>query len=263
MTLSYKGVKIKYQDHGKGASLVLLHGFLENSSMWKEMISRLPTTRCVAIDLLGHGGTENIGYVHTMKEMAEAVVVVLEALKIESATIVGHSMGGYVAMEIVNTYPKMVNGLLLLNSTSFADSEERKLSRERAIAIVKKNANAYTSMAIANLFAPENRVLFGKEIQHIKREAGKTSLQGIISALEGMKIRKNHTATLTSFKGPKVIFAGKEDPVLTIDQSKEESVLTQTELVVFDGGHMTYLENSLEFIINLKSFLSKTNVMKK
>ena len=82
------------------------------------IISELPEFRCIAIDLLGHGETGNLGYVHTMKEMADGVMTVLNALKVSSAIFVGHSMGGYVSLEIVNNYNNSVDGLLLLNSTS-------------------------------------------------------------------------------------------------------------------------------------------------
>ena len=262
MTLSYKGIKIKYQCSGKGKNIVFLHGFLENSAMWHNVISELPEFRCITIDLLGHGETGNLGYVHTMKEMADCVFTVLNSLKVSSAIFVGHSMGGYVSLEIVNNYDNSVDGLLLLNSTSFPDSEERKFSRERAIDIVKKNPNAYTSMAIANLFAPENREVFDVEIQKIKNEASKTSLQGIISALEGMKVRESHLHTLKSFKKHKIIFAGTKDPVLDFSQSEEESKLTQTELISFDGGHMTYLENSVEFLTKLKAFVNEIYINK-
>ena len=262
MTLSYKGIKIKYQCSGKGKPIVFLHGFLENSEMWDSIISELPELRCIAIDLLGHGETGNLGYVHTMKEMADCVMTVLNSLEVRSAIFVGHSMGGYVSLEIVNNYKNLVDGLLLLNSTSFPDSEERKFSRERAIDIVKKNPNAYTSMAIANLFAPENRLTFDVEIQKIKIEASKTTLQGIISALEGMKVREDHLQTLKSFRKHKIIFAGTKDPVLDFSQSQEESELSQTELISFDGGHMTYLENSVEFLTKLKAFISEVNVMR-
>ncbi|MFD2563467.1 alpha/beta fold hydrolase [Aquimarina rubra] len=259
MTLAYKGIEIHYNTLGKGAPLVFLHGFLENSTMWNEIVSYFSNTyTCITIDLLGHGKTDCIGYIHRMEDMAEAVKAVLDTIKIDNPIFIGHSMGGYVSLAYLDLFPKNVSGLVLLNSTSLPDSQEKKINRSRAIDIVKKNPDAYTSMAIANLFAEENRLTYSSQIEAIKNEASKTPLQGIISALEGMKIRKDHTSILLEFKKPKVIFAGEKDPVLSYQQNLNESKQCKTDLISFDGGHMSYIENHDEFIKALLHFLKYT-----
>ncbi len=256
MILTYKGIKINYNIVGKGRSIVFLHGFLENSTMWKETVALFSNQyRCISIDLLGHGDTECLGYIHTMEDMAYAVKAVLDHLEESSVILVGHSMGGYVALACAELFPDLVRGLVLLNSTSFPDSEERKLNRSRAINVVKKNPNAYTSLAISNLFAEKNRSKLVKEIEAIKNQASKTPLQGIISALEGMKIRKDRTSVLFNFKGPKIIFSGKKDPVLDHRQSIRETEQLQIDLISFDGGHMIYIENKEKFLSELENFL--------
>ncbi len=256
MILAHKGIKINYNTFGKGAPVVFLHGFLENATMWEETIAFFSNSyQCISIDLLGHGKSENLGYIHTMDDMAEAVKAVLDHLKITSATFIGHSMGGYVALSHIDLFSGYVSGLVLLNSTSLPDSEERKISRSRAIDIVKKNPNAYTSMAIANLFAEKNRVQFAQQIRLIKEQASKTSLQGIISSLEGMKVRKDRSTVLHNFKGPKIIFAGKLDPILSFSQNLQEAKQYNIDLISFDGGHMTYVENKEKFLSELHKFL--------
>ena len=78
MRLNFKGTDIFYEDAGKGSAVVLLHGFLENVTIWnslkEELLSRY---RVITIDLLGHGKTGCLGYVHTMEMMAETVKAVL------------------------------------------------------------------------------------------------------------------------------------------------------------------------------------------
>ena len=256
MTLAYKGIEINYTITGKGAPLVLLHGFLENLKMWDEIIVDISKKyTCIAIDLLGHGNTDCIGYIHRMEDMAHAVKAVLDISINTTPVFIGHSMGGYVSLAYLDLFPDEISGLVLLNSTSFPDSKERKINRSRAIAIVKKNPNAYTSMAIANLFAEKNREAYKNEIEKIKIEASKTPLQGIIAALEGMKIRKDHTETLHKFEGDKIIFSGKKDPVLSYQQSVNESELCKTDLIVLNGGHMSYIENKQDIIKSLLDFL--------
>ncbi len=256
MIATYKGIKVNYNALGKGAPIVFLHGFLENSTMWEETIEHLSSTYyCISIDLLGHGHTGCIGYIHTMEDMAQAVKIVLDDLNISKASFVGHSMGGYVALACIDLFQDIVSGLVLLNSTSFPDSLERKQNRSRAIKIVKNNPDAYTSMAIANLFAEENQLRFADRINTIKDQASKISLQGIISGLEGMKARKDHTSLLSGFNKPKIIFAGTKDPILRYDQSSKESKQCNINLVSFDGGHMSYLENKDEYLVELYRFL--------
>ena len=95
----YKNTKISFTDSGEGNAIVLLHGFLENKKMWQEYVDLFSQkNRVITIDLLGHGESDCLGYVHSMEENANAVNEVLEHLEIKKATILGHSMGGYVAL---------------------------------------------------------------------------------------------------------------------------------------------------------------------
>ncbi len=256
MTLTHKGIEINYNTFGKGEPLVFLHGFLENATMWNEIIPYFQDDYyCITIDLLGHGQTPSLGYIHTMEDMAKAVVAVLGFLNLNEVSLIGHSMGGYVSLACIDLFPNIASRISLLNSTSFPDSEERKLNRSRAIETVKKNPKAYTNMAIANLFAEENRAKFVNEIRHIKEQASKTSLQGIISALEGMKIRKDRRSILENFQGSRVILSGLQDPVLPYTQNLEEATQLNVDLISFDGGHMSYIENKKDLINALKVFL--------
>ena len=122
-TLLYKNTQIYYTDTGKGTAVVLLHGFLENKTMWDVYVSELSKkNRIITIDLLGHGETESLGYIQTMEENADVVHDVLSKLRIRKAILVGHSMGGYVALAFAELYPEKMKGLVLLNSTSKEDS---------------------------------------------------------------------------------------------------------------------------------------------
>ena len=99
--LLFKNTKISYTDTGKGAVVVLLHGFLENKYMWKDVIPIISKNkRVLAIDLLGHGKSECIGYIHSIELMAEVVFAVLKSLRIRKITLIGHSMGGYVSLAL-------------------------------------------------------------------------------------------------------------------------------------------------------------------
>lgn len=253
--IQYKNTSISYTDTGKGTAVVLLHGFLENQQMWNNYIAAFAKkNRVITIDLLGHGATECLGYVHSMEDNADAVHAVLSKLHIRKAIFVGHSMGGYVALAFAELYPDNVKGLVLLNSTSRADSEERKLNRDRAIKAVKQSFVNFISLAIANLFSEENREKLNDKIEQVKKEALKTPLQGIVASLEGMKIRMDREVILHLTPYPKMLILGEKDPVLnyqeTIDQIKE----TEVKLVTFPDGHMSHIENEQELTKVLLGF---------
>ena len=245
--IQFKNTSISYSDTGKGTAIVLLHGFLENQSMWDHYIPTFSKkNRVITIDLLGHGETECLGYVHTMEDNADAVHSVLSELSIGKSILVGHSMGGYVALAFAELYPEYVKGLALLNSTARADSEERKRNRDRAIKAVKHSFINFISLSIANLFSEGNRERLVNEIESVKNKALKTPLQGIVASLEGMKIRSDREALLHLTAFPKLLILGEKDPVLPHEETKQQVENTEVELIIFPDGHMTHIENEEE-----------------
>ena len=250
----YKNTKISYTDSGEGNAIVLLHGFLENKKMWKDYVSFFSNQyRIITIDLLGHGESDCLGYVHSMEDNAGAVHEVLEYLQIKKTTILGHSMGGYVGLAFAELYPESIQKLILLNSTSKEDSTEKKLNRTRAIKAVKQNYVNFVSLAIANLFSENNRTRLADEIEKVKIQALKTPLQGIVASLEGMKIRKDRETLLRENLFPVLLILGKKDPVLNYEESIAQIENTTVELISFDDGHMSHIENKEE----LKKVLSE------
>ncbi|MCL7762217.1 alpha/beta hydrolase [Polaribacter sp. Z014] len=256
MILDYKNANIFYTDQGKGTAVVLIHGFLENSTMWDKIVPELTKrNRVITIDLLGHGKSDCLGYVHSMGLFAETVEAVLKHLKIRKYILVGHSLGGYISLAFAKINPSKIKGLCLLNSTSNEDSEERKKIRIRANKMVQNNFESMVKMSISNLFNQENLLKFNKEIEAVKKEALQTSLQGYVAANEGMKNRENLNQFLKESNFRKLIIVGEKDLVLDLDSSKKEANKTNSELIVFPDGHMSHIENKIALISTLKKFI--------
>ena len=255
-TTNFKNTTISYTDQGKGTAVVLLHGFLENKLMWKAFIPELSKrNRVIAIDLLGHGATECLGYIHTMEDQADMVQSVLQELKIRKTVLIGHSMGGYIGLAFAELYAENVKGIMLLNSTSKADSEERKINRDRAIVAVKQNYSNFIRMSIANLFSESNRERLTEVIEQVKIEALKTPLQGIVASLEGMKIRKDREIILHFASYPIQLVLGKKDGVLIYEDNLDQIEGTKVQLTTFEDGHMSHIENETELLALLLQFL--------
>jgi len=256
MTLDYKNSTINYTIEGKGEALVLLHGFLETLEMWNDFIPEFSKThQVICIDLLGHGKTGCLGYVHTMEAMAEAVFAVLEHLNIETAYFVGHSMGGYVTLALAEKHPELFKGLCLMNSTFEADDEEKKQLRTRANAMAKTNFQNLVRMSFVNLFAPESKDTFKNDVEDALQIALQTPVQGYIAASEGMKLRPNRFEILKNLKTKRLIIIGNKDGLIDGNNLINQIEHTAIELVAFSEGHMSHIENKSELTYFLLHFI--------
>ena len=254
----YKNTKISYSDSGKGNVVLLLHGFLEDATMWKNAILHLEKRyRVIAVDLLGHGKSECYGYVHTMEDQADMLFALISDLRLRKVSLIGHSMGGYVALAFAELYPDHIRSLVLLNSSAQADSEERKINRNRAIEVVKNNSTAFVRMATQNLFNAEAHQLFPKQIEALTQQALQTPLQGIIAALEGMKIRIDREALLHFSPYPKLMIASENDTIIPLEDVKNQTESTDVTLEIIPGGHVSTIEQESKVISIITSFLKK------
>ena len=256
MRLKHKGINIHYSSAGNGTAIILLHGFLEDRTMWDPFIEELSKQhQVVTMDLLGHGETGSLGSVHSMDDMAEAVKTVLKELNIKKSIILGHSMGGYVALAFAEKYPDEMIGLCLMNSTAQADSKDKKINRDRAVEAVQKNKNSFVRISITNLFRPKNRTIFSKELNQVKKKALRMSVDRISAALKGMKIRKYRVKLFRSLSCKKMMIIGKRDPVLEYDALIQQIKDTNIKVVEFPDGHMSHIENKEEFLTSIMHFI--------
>ncbi len=257
-TFIYKNTIINYSQSGKGNAVLFVHGFLEDSSMWKQLIPHLEKRyRVISVDLLGHGKSDCYGYVHTMEDQADMLFALISELRLRKISLIGHSMGGYIALAFAELYPDHLRSLVLLNSSAQPDSEERKINRDRAIEVVKKNSAAFVRMATQNLFDPEAHKLFAAEIEAFTQQALKTPLQGIIAALEGMKIRIDREALLHFSPYPKLVIASENDTIIPLDDIKNQVESAEVTFEIIPGGHVSTIEQSKSVSEIISSFLKK------
>ncbi len=254
MKIPYRNTQIKFTTKGKDNPLVLLHGFLEDKQIWRDFLELLSKDRqVITIDLLGHGKTGNIADVHSMEDMADSVIEVLNYLQIKKANFAGHSMGGYVIMALLKKYPEKISKISLINSTPAEDTQEKKENRERVAGLVSKNKYAFVSMAISNLLTSENQKKFKSEIEILKYNAQKMSPEAITAAAIGMKNRLDSTKIFKEFKGEKFIIVGIQDPVVDVANTLQIAKKTNAEIIEFPDGHLSFIENRDQLLHFLKS----------
>lgn len=257
MNITHKGSTIFYTDQGKGTPIVLLHGFLENSSMWDTFLPELSKNyRVICIDLLGHGKSECIGYIHHMQDFSAAIYQVIKELKLEEITIVGHSMGGYVGVAFAKAYPEKLKALCLLNSTPEADLEDRKQLRIRANKMAKVQFEQLIRMSFVNLFDPTTKEIYTEEIELALNEALKTPIQGYIAANDGMRLREDSSLfwKIAAFK--KGMILGETDWIIQAQNQKEKFATHLQLFKIIKGGHMSHISNREQVLNLLLEFLS-------
>ena len=248
---------VHYSDIERGEkTLVLLHGYMESLEVWDEFAGQLGKAgyRVVSLDLPGHGISEVVGETHSMDFLAGIVMRLLEKLGIPKATLVGHSMGGYVALAFAERYPQMLDGLALFHATPDADSEAKKEDRRREIEIVKSGRKELLSRLLPEKrYAPENRKRMREEIEAGALQVMLTEDEGIIALLNGMMERKNQNAMLAGLDVPQLFIFGRHDELIPTE--KAEAVIEknpQAQVVWLEhSGHMGFLEEparSLEII---------------
>ena len=258
-SIKFKSIDVAFTDEGKGKAVVFLHGFLAAKKMWESFSRELSKTqRVITIDLLGHGDTDCLSYVHTMEEMGEAVEAVMHHLKLRKYFLVGHSLGGYVSLAIAENNPDNIKGLVMFHSSAKADSKQKKIDRGRAIKIVKRSTKVFINEAIPNLFNTKYKP-YKRGIEQIKKLALTTSKQGIVAALEGMKNRSDREIILKFAPYPVLFIIGEEDNVLPSKDLISQAKLPDNGnyLLLENIGHMGFIEAKSATYKAIKKFVSK------
>lgn len=227
-------------------TVVLLHGYLESMWVWDSFVPLLyKNVRVVTLDLPGHGISEVKGEVHTMEFLATTIAEALRALGIERCTMVGHSMGGYVAVAFCELYPSMLDGLVLMHSHPGADSPEKSIKREQEIKLVAAGKKELLSnIAPAARFAAQNRRRFAAEIDEMREQVIISEDEGVLALLRGMGARKDRNEMLRQSSVPQLFIFGRSDDYISqemaqkiVDNNPQAKVLWLEE-----SGHMGFVE---------------------
>lgn len=256
--ITCNSLPVHVSDSQKGENVILLlHGYLETLYIWEEFTALLsPYMRVVSIDLPGHGLSGSYP-INSMANCASTITSVLDKLNIEKAWLLGHSMGGYVAAEAIKVFPDRFLGLIMMNSTPFADSQEKKDNRDREIALVKQNKlQSIVKLSIENMFSKENMSRFEEKIFEIIEIAEVHDPEGIVSSLEGLKQREDNTVVISNSKIPVMFIFGEKDNYISLEviQEIQTKIPGATYISLKNSGHNCFIEEPKECAQNILSF---------
>ncbi|MCP9767660.1 alpha/beta hydrolase [Lacihabitans sp. LS3-19] len=201
-------------------NLVFLHGFGENSSIWEDFVKRLnPKHNIVCPDFSEKKDCFSI------PEYAEWLKGILDKMEIKEAVIIGHSMGGYIALEFCHKYHGFVKGLGLFHSSASADSEEKKENRDKTIQfLIKHDTNLFIKHFYPNMFSEafkdSNAELINKNIEQFS----KITNEALLAATLAMKSRQSHIENFPSFDFPIFQILGTQDTFVNYAEALQQTL---------------------------------------
>lgn len=247
---------IHFFEKGKGQPLVLIHGFCETGRMWKDFSESLSSEfRVICPDLPGIGDSPISGDQTTLEEVAVILEGWMEENQIENPIVIGHSLGGYVALALLELMGKNIQAIGLFHSTAFADDLEKKEMRNRTITFLKKNGvDKFVSSFVPPLFPENRRIELASEIEAAIVEGKRSSLNGLVAYAGAMRDRKDRLEVLKHFSGPKLLIAGTEDGAVKIEASRaQKDAFTQYHEL--EGvGHMGMVEEKEKTLEIVRGF---------
>lgn len=253
----YKKHHIHYTIQGEGTPIVFLHGFGEDKRMWIDYLPAFSAQQVLTIDLPGFGQSDVIDGI-TIFKMALTVKAVLDQENIRECILIGHSMGGYVTLAFAKKYSHRLRGFGLFHSHPYADTEEKKASRTKAIDFVKQyGVPIYLKQLMPLLFAKSyiqsNRYLVDKMVFY----GSQTKQAGIINGLTAMRDRVDHTAVLEQTNLPVLFIIGKKDIAIPLDNSLNQTHLPALSAIhLYENvGHMGMFESEKETIAAIQEFI--------
>jgi pimeloyl-ACP methyl ester carboxylesterase len=248
--IEINGIELTYERQGKGTPLVLLHGYPLDHHLWDDVSPLLEATFDLILpDLRGFGESTTVESPYTMDDYASDIAGLLDQLNIQKAAVVGHSMGGYVALAFARLYPERVRGLALVSSQAVADPPDRKEGRYKSAADVAKNGIGGVVESMTPKFTANPR------LQTLTREImEKQQPAAYIGALKAMAERMDSTPLLTTFHFPAVIIHGDADALIPVDRAREiREAIPQAHYLELKGvGHVPMLEAAKETADALK-----------
>ena len=240
-TVNIDGIRIAYERRGNGRPMILIHGYPLDRTIWNPVAEMLAGEFDLIIpDLRGFGASDVMEADRSIIAYATDLAGLMERLRLRRTHIVGHSMGGYVALAFAREFAGKTDGLGLVASQVVADSDERKAARQAtAREIIEVGIGG-----VADAMAP--KLSADPVVQaYVRNLIGMQRPLGLAVALDAMANRPDSTDVLRSFKGRVVIVHGEADDLIPVERAREMKAALPTAhyLEIPHAGHMPMMEN--------------------
>jgi 3-oxoadipate enol-lactonase len=250
------GVKLAYDDAGRGECVVLIHGHPFDRSLWQPQVAALRGSfRVLAPDLRGFGQSPVTPHLVTMRELAADIEELLDTLRIGRAAVVGLSMGGLVTMELAAAQPSRYWAIGLIATTMQPpESAERTSRHERANAVEQHGMQVLVDYMHTGLYGPRCPASVRARVDTMMSA---TNPVGAAAALRGRAERPDYRPLLAGLDIPALVCAGTADP--WSDHHVTTEIIAHLKhpqhVAIRAAGHLPNLEAEDEFNTILATFL--------
>ncbi|HVZ56366.1 MAG TPA: alpha/beta hydrolase [Chitinophagaceae bacterium] len=244
--------RLFYRSRGEGPVLVLVHGFGEDGRVWAGQAGPLADRYRVIVPDLPGSGRSDLMPGAAIEDLADQVHILLERelgtrqdLLNERVILVGHSLGGYIALAYAERYPDSLLGLGLFHSTAYPDSEEKIAVRRRGIDLIREyGAAAFLKTSSPGLFSPLTRERRPGLVEEFLAGQSNFSAEALVCYYEAMIRRPDRRNILQRAAVPVLFVAGKSDGAVPLRQSLEQGHLAAISYfhILKESGHMGMLE---------------------
>jgi pimeloyl-ACP methyl ester carboxylesterase len=269
------GHRVSYRTAGEGPVIVLIHGITGNSEQWGQVIPALAENyTVVAPDLLGHGQSAKPRGDYSLGAFAVGVRDLLIALGHRRATVVGHSLGGGIAMQFVYEYPVFAERLVLVSSGGLGREVHLLLraatlpGAELVLPVIASQRLHAAGFGVAQVLKAFG-LRAGSDLEEMARgyasladvgarQAFLHSLRAVIDP-GGQRVSATDRLYLSSLL-PSLIVWGRRDPLIPVSHSGvAHRAMPGSRLEVFDNaGHFPQLEEPVRFAQILRDFMETT-----
>jgi pimeloyl-ACP methyl ester carboxylesterase len=223
--------------------------------MWEETSKGLADKcRVIAPDMRGFGESHLGRGDHSIADMADDLVALMDNLGIAKATVGGMSMGGYVSLAFAARHADRLEGLILADTRAAPDSDAARAARADAIALVQTQGVAvYAERQLGALLSPAA----ADEVRNRVRELCRQSSDAVCAGLRALRDRPDRRAELASIQCPTLVIVGSDDKIspyaemAAIAQSISGSCLRE----IPGAGHLSSLEKPSEFVAAISNFI--------
>mgnify|MGYP001549347187 CR=1 FL=1 len=248
-SVEYKNAQLIYHVYGNGIPVILLHGFAETNSIWNKQAAYL-SNYCTLIipDLPGSGesgltvtSSKNL----SIEELAECIHSIIKNEKLEQSIMLGHSMGGYITLAFAEKYPEKLKAFGFVNSTAFADSDEKKRNRLKGIEFIESYGSyAFLKTATPGLFADEFKNKHADVVNELIEEGRHFKKINLQQYYYAMMQRPDRTHVLKNNKLPVLFVMGTKDTAAPVNDVLKQVHLPEIAYIhiIENTGHMTMLE---------------------
>ncbi len=221
-------------------TLVLLHGHGVDDSIWDEVYTDLNEDYTVI-----KPNFSSISTCSTMEEYADELYRFLDSAAIQKITLIGHSMGGYIALAFVEKHPDMVEGIGLFHSTTYADTAEKKEQRQKVANLLQKEGSeAFIRLTAPNLFGGHFRKTKQAKYKGYIEKFSTLPSKALAAGSLAMGKRPDRTHILKKTTLPVLFIFGMKDQLMPFEKLIELTRLPQRSyhFIIAEAGHMGMVE---------------------